>query len=528
MSDEIQEIGIVEQKVVEPKTEEIIINSQFQSQRKKLFKLAFQTKWAILTIILTSIASGGSFYVALHPELIWEAANYPYAIAFLAAIPVTIFAIGLVINFSTAIKQFLTIQIDRFKEDKRSLWFEFVIICFIAVSMIEAGPFFAALIKNDFFGYFTIFAIDVTAVQFMQSRKKALIHSDDKKAFLYMVGVVVTALPSMFGNVYNSILNFNLSTTHEPLWMVGIAPTVGVIFPTLIIFLAYTVDADINKKGIVDRYTETENVRIQLLEAQEKSLSRQVEIRERLALLQQRQAFWKNMFFTKNKMKLTAEIVTNQLQTRVDDILNTQLETSVQKAIDSKLQTNNQQLITLQQQVQQLPDQVAEKHRLMQQTLAEYDRQLADVINLIEELRSFKQAIPDLIEEKMQAQLKFVTIQEEKPKQLPSPKKATVEEIKKEEEEKWIVKRLTAREAGYTKSEPRCTIGSFTFVEFPEAVASWDNSKITVDTLKKAYEDHLIESKYFRIVVTSGWGKDKDNVVVLLHPEVKKLLLKLK
>lgn len=521
-------------EVVTPKIE---ILDPVQSRTRKFLKLAFQTKWAILTIFVTAIASGGSFYIALHPELIWEAMNYPYAIAFLAAIPVTVFALGLVINFSTAIRGYVHIQLERYREDKRSLWFEFVIICFIAVSMIEAGPFFAALIKNDFFGYFTIFAIDVTAVQFMQSRKKALIHSDSKKAFLYMVGVVVTALPSMFGNVYNSILNFNLATTHEPLWMVGIAPTVGVIFPTLIIFLAYTVDADINKKGIVDRYTDTENIRIQLLEAQERSLTRQAEIRERLALLQQRKSLFSNIFFTQNKLLLVRDMVVTHLQPQVDMQVQQCIDTSFEKMMTEKTQHHSKEMQQLKQEMYQLPERVLAQQKELALKIQEVDALLQELIELRENVPGLIDARVQELQPELIAQQVFLKmipgVKEDVQKQITAaiPPQTTITEVTHSEEpssNEWNVAKVKAKQVGFTMKNPIATIQEFTFATFAEAANWMEDEKLTTELLKKAYAEHLIPSKYFRIIITEAFGKQGEHPVILLHPGVKKLLLKVK
>lgn len=504
MSSETQEDikteEIIKEPVIEEKIKEETASPVFLSQKRKFFKLAFNSKWAIITVLVTSLLSGFSFYVALHPNLIWEAANYPYAILFLAAIPATIFVISLVINFSKAIKEYLKIQIDKLRESRQSAWFNFAIVCFILVSMAESGTFFGSLIKNLYFGYFVVLTVDICAVQFMDARKKALMHSDETKASRYMIGVWFTVIISAFANAYSSLLNFDLpkDTVRIPEWMGHAAPYIGVIFPLLIVFLAYTVDAELSSKDVVTRYEDQEDIRIRLLEAQERAFTKQFEIKSRIALIAQKQSIFKNIFFTKNKMLQVADLVVEKLQTDLDEKIQLCLSTTTQKLLEEQTQL----IENFRQEFYHLPDRIVSQEKLIEEKILQVNNFLQDIDNLKQQVQSIEE--PKQV--KLQLQEKTIVT----------------------EDKSWDIKRVKAREVGYSVKEPQATIGNFTFVPFEEAIRTWDNNKITVDMIQKAYRDHLIDAKYFRIVITT-WGKnEKDNHVILLHPEVKKALLQLR
>jgi hypothetical protein len=75
---------------------------------------------------------------------------------------------------------------------------------------------------------------------------------------------------------------------------------------------------------------------------------------------------------------------------------------------------------------------------------------------------------------------------------------------------------------------PIATIQEFTFTTFEEAATWMEDPRITPESIRKAYDEHLVPSKYFRIVITEAFGKQGEHPVILLHAGVKKLLLKIK
>lgn len=543
--------------------ESIQVEKDNLQQIKKTNKMMItpNTRWGILIICIAAIASGSSVYLAMHSQLIWEAMNYPYAIAFVFSVPAAIFLILLIVRFFDVIRQFLQIKFDQIKEDKRSMWFELVIVCFILVSMIEAGTFFADLIKNQFFGYFTIFALDVTAVQFMQSRKKALIHNDDKKAFIYMAGVLITALPSMFGNIYNSVLNFDLSVKHEPVWMVGIAPFAGVLFPLLIVFLAYTVDADVSKKDVVERYKDEQKIRIDLLEAQKNSESKIIEIREQLAVLKQRDSFLRSIFFPKNKITYLAELVQSKVEKKLQQEMNTNLSVEVNKIVDARTIQPSSELTAFQSDLSSLKSTYVSQREL-QEKIAEVELKMETFTRAFVQ---WKQTLPSVIETKVQEtqvpqdqfeitaervfmrlipnvtgelQKRIETIQQPQiPEQAVSVNR--VEEIEQEihkqneqiqaeeiieEVEEWKVSRVSAKDAKYKSDVGQCQIGQYTFARLNIAAEALKSKKITQQILQDIYDQQLLPSGWFKIIEVRGWGgKINDHIVMVIYPDVAKI-----
>lgn len=551
----------VEENVVESKIDVTV-------QKRNFRTLALESKFAAITIFFTAIATGFAVYLAFHPELIWSAMNYPYAIGFVIAIPVSIFLLLLALRFLSTIKQFLQIQLERIKEDRKSYFFNFVIACFILVSCIESGTFFGSSIHNIVFGYATVLVIDMCAVQLMRSRKLALMHSDEKKANWYMFGVFVTAAVSGFANAYSSINNFDLPKGKVPLWMANSAPWVGVIFPMLIIFLAYTVDADLNNKGVVEKFEDEQEIKIKLLEAQERALTKQIEVKERLLMLMQRQSVFKYIFFTENKLKRVANLVQaniiSQLQTETKQFLSAEIAKIVipaQTYDDSMLKDRTR---IIEANFVKLQEEYRDKQDLLEEKIHEYDEKL---LRITTALTQWKQNLPQVIEAKIQElhdmqQYELVAervfkrlIPEELESVIQIPQKVTVtEEVEEidqevrtnmqeveeaqeeqeqqqqnEEQEEWNVARLTAKAAGYKASAKQCTIGVVRFAKFDMAATIFTSSKITEQALQAIYNQKLIPAKYFKVIEVRGFGPTKnDHVVIAVSPDtaqIQKMLL---
>lgn len=180
------------------------------------------------------------------------------------------------------------------KKEGSSFWL--VIYVFLAVSVLESGTFFNILLgPNSFFnslGYASAFVIDLVAVECMRARLHAVRMRDKAGSILYLFGVVICAGISAFANGYTALLHWHDPVnTPIPAVMIYVAPTIGVIFPLLMIFLSFAGDYTADQASTKlepGEYKKSELKRIQLLEIQRDMLRDRLQIEQEIDQMTQR------------------------------------------------------------------------------------------------------------------------------------------------------------------------------------------------------------------------------------------------
>jgi len=260
---------------------------------------AISSPWVLLTIPTLL----GGMWLILHPQIITENLNKPYALAIIPVGVVSIIIGWLIITFFKTIeawcKRAYQAALKANKDNNSARFFGFVILVFMVVSVLEAGPFFNVLEHGALYGllgYITVFAIDLIAIQSMFARLEAVRMRDEVGARIYLMGVLICAGLSAFANGYSSLSGFQEQVTGDlPAWMNSVAPWLGIGFPLLILLLSITADYTVDRtssKLDADKYRLQEQKRIAVLkvryETQKEALTIEHDlakvVRERKAL----------------------------------------------------------------------------------------------------------------------------------------------------------------------------------------------------------------------------------------------------
>jgi hypothetical protein len=292
----------------------------------------------------------GGFYLLTHPQYIALGMNNPYAVAFVLSLPVAAFAIKLVINFFSVIEQWIRLQFEKARGSKKGWFFELVICVFMFVSICEAGPFFNDIQHNMLagaLGYITVLAFDLIAVVCIDSRRKELAKGGTK-AGIYLMGVIICALVSMTANLYSALQNFHVPADPTiPSLLKSIAPYVGIMFPVMIVFLAFSRDADIEVDD-AETYRKQQQKRVDFLVVRREILAVVTREMEQIGLLQQREFILKSILFTRKKMNLVVEIVTGKVEQEIS---------TMKRELEAKEQTIHRQFLAMQQMLEQSQNQ---------------------------------------------------------------------------------------------------------------------------------------------------------------------------
>jgi hypothetical protein len=250
---------------------------------------AINSPWLLISIPIIV----GLVALVQHPEIIINNLNKPYA---LAAGPVTVLSVltGWVIyRFFRTIEAWCKMLYEGVKqakqEDNQGRFFWFVIVVFMIVSVLEAGPFFNMIEHGALFnslGYVTVFAIDLIAIQSMRARLEAVRVRDDNGAFIYLIGVCVCAGLSAFANTYSSLAGYALKPAGVPGWMNTATPWLGMAFPLLILLLSITADYTVDRASTkldAKKYKDQEQKRVDILIARRDIQRDMLEVEEELA-----------------------------------------------------------------------------------------------------------------------------------------------------------------------------------------------------------------------------------------------------
>jgi uncharacterized membrane protein YhaH (DUF805 family) len=247
-------------------------------------------------LLLAAALMVGGFWLVLHPSVITDNLDKPYALLAGPALAGSFLGCWLIIKFFEAIAQAVrsgwAAFVEYRKQDAGAQFFWIVITVFLAVSVFASGEFFSKLEHYAVFGllgYATALFIDLVAVQAMRARLNAGRLRDRRGQFLYLLGVLVCASASAFANVYTSLQNFTAPTGNAvgalPGWMSAIAPWFGLVFPLLIVLLSMTADYTVDQtssKLDPESYKKEEGKRVKLLEYQRDLLKDRVSIEQEI------------------------------------------------------------------------------------------------------------------------------------------------------------------------------------------------------------------------------------------------------
>jgi len=246
-------------------------------------------------LLLAAALMVGGFWLVLHPSIITDNIDKPYALLAGPALAGSFLGCWLVIKFFEAIAQGLQSGWAAFvsyrKQDAGAQFFWIVITVFLGVSVFASGDFFSKLEREAIpgLGYATALFIDLVAVQCMRARLNAGRLRDRRGQFLYLLGVLICASASAFANVYTSLLTFATPTGNAagalPAWMPGIAPWFGLVFPVLIVLLSMTADYTVDQtssKLDPESYKAQEMKRVTLLGYQRDMLKDRVAIEQEI------------------------------------------------------------------------------------------------------------------------------------------------------------------------------------------------------------------------------------------------------
>lgn len=247
-----------------------------------------RSPWLLAAATLLAALLVGGFGLVLHPDIIANNINQPYALLAGPALAGSFLAGWLIIKFFAAIEKGIRSACAAFlaarKEDGSAQFFWIVIAVFLAVSVFASGDFFSKLERDALpgLGYATALFIDLVAVQCMRARLNAGRLRDRRGQFLYLLGVLICASASAFANVYTSLSTFSDTTTGAlPAWMPSIAPWFGLVFPLLIVLLSMTADYTVDQtssKLDPEEYKKQEEKRVILLGYQRDMLRDRVTI----------------------------------------------------------------------------------------------------------------------------------------------------------------------------------------------------------------------------------------------------------
>lgn len=338
----IQEQETEEMKLLpaEEKAEKTVMLARV---RRKVGVVAFlNSPWLMLAVPLLV----GGFWLVVNPWVITENLDKPYALLAGPALVGSLLAGWLIIKFFAVIERGLRLAWSAFvrarREDSSAQFFWMVTAVFLVVSVFASGDFFSMLEHNVFpgLGYATALFIDLLAVQAMRARLNAGRLRDRRGEALYLLGVVVCAAASAFANVYSSLRGFTppagAAAGVLPVWMIAVAPWVGVFFPLSIVLLSLTADHTIDRASTKldpEQYKAHESKRVQLLEIQRDLLRQRVvfesEIAELVGTLRGRKD--RRTFFLINWLFPKPGETRKQILGEVEKIYQPQLKTMTQQ-----------------------------------------------------------------------------------------------------------------------------------------------------------------------------------------------------
>jgi hypothetical protein len=246
-------------------------------------------------LLAAAVVVVGGFWLVLNPAIIVNNINQPYALLVGPVAAGAFLACWLVVKFFEAIERLVRSAWSAFlkyrQSDAGAQFFWLVITVFLAVSVFASGDFFSKLERDAVpgLGYATALFIDLVAVQCMRARLNAGRLRDRRGQFLYLLGVLICASASAFGNVYTSLLTFAAPSGEAagalPPWMPGIAPWFGLVFPVLIVLLSMTADYTVDQtssKLDPEEYKKQEEKRVTLLRYQRDLLKDRVDIEQEI------------------------------------------------------------------------------------------------------------------------------------------------------------------------------------------------------------------------------------------------------
>jgi hypothetical protein len=369
-------------------------------QKKRISARGFVNSPYLLALVPLIV---GGFYLVNHPDLIQKGINNPYATAFVLAVPAAVFLIKLIINFFSVIEQWVRLQFEKARQSKQGHFFEVVTAVFMFVSVCEAGPFFNDIQHNVLYGalgYITVLAFDLIAVVCIDSRRKELAKGGSKSG-VYLAGVFLCAAVSMVANLYSALQNFQAPAAQNfPDFLKEIAPYVGIMFPVMIVFLAFSRDTEIEIDD-AEAYRKQQQKRVDFLAVRREILEKITSELERIDLLKQREFFLKSILFTKKKINYVIEVVT----TKVTELVQSEIKT-LKAEIEEKDRTITAQAQTITLQVQTVQTLAREMKQLATACETQCNQaldQLAHITRFREELQgSFDQTIAQIRHEMAQ------------------------------------------------------------------------------------------------------------------------------
>jgi hypothetical protein len=242
-------------------------------------------------LLLAAALIVGGFWLVLHPAVIADNINKPYALLAGPALAGSFLVCWIIVKFFEAIEHAARSAWAAFlksrEQDSSAQFFWIVIAVFLAVSVFASGDFFSKLEHDALWGlgYATALFIDLVAVQCMRARLNAGRLRDRRGQSLYLLGVLICASASAFANVYTSLTTFVAPTGNAagalPGWMAAIAPWFGLVFPALIVLLSMTADYTVDQtssKLDPESYKAQEEKRVKLLGYQRDMLKDRVTI----------------------------------------------------------------------------------------------------------------------------------------------------------------------------------------------------------------------------------------------------------
>jgi hypothetical protein len=387
----------IQQQVVRPAKQKKRMNASVKG--------FVNTPWLLIVVPLVV----GGVYLANHLQYLVMAMKYPYALGFLVALIPVVFVIKLVINFFSVIEQWIRLQFEKAKGAKRSQFLEFVIAVFMFVSVCEAGPFFndaQGHILWNILGYVTVFAFDLVAVVCMRSRAKSLRKGNDKKAFVYELGVWICALVSVYANFYSVSQNLASLTSHHTDWLTSLSPLMGVAFPVMIIFLSYATDSDddVDDPAI---YKKEQDKRVLFLVAKREIATRMHEEHVKLDALKEREFFLKAWLFTRKKIAFVADMVT----ARVLEVIDQEIAT-----LKANLQRKEQIIVVQVQHIESLAGEVKSLSLSLNEQRIALDEQyrnaafqMDQIAQIREQILAAHRGFAGSIEQQIDARVRFVT-----------------------------------------------------------------------------------------------------------------------
>ncbi len=372
--------------------------------------------------ILAPLLIGG-FYLVQHPELVQMGVNNPYAVAFVGSLPVCLIAIKLIINFFSVIEQWIRLQFEKARQARKGFFFEIVTIVFMFVSVCEAGPFFNDIqhsMLSGALGYITVLAFDLIAVVCIDARRKELAKGGTRSG-IYLLGVIICALVSMAANLYSALQNFHVPADPSiPAFLKSVAPYIGIMFPVMIIFLAFSRDADIEIDD-AETYRKQQQKRVDFLVVRREILARVTHEMEQIDLLGKREFILKSWLFTRKKMDLVVEIMTTKMQSVLQDEVG-----ALKKEIAEKERVISSQFEAMKNLVEQVNtqrimiDRQVEKMAAFQGQASEIDYQKI-VPFLLPFLNDFRALVSTEIAQKMQENLPEIDYQKVAALVVPEP-----------------------------------------------------------------------------------------------------------